>query len=123
LKTAIETLDASLRKVGGYTEKIHKAESRSEEAQQPENPQVVDAVGRTVLRRNEPLHVFSTCPAPELALNKAEFWKTKEAGQAFRLMYEATAVELSRFDFRNPPSQVQMAMVNPFGEIAYFVDF
>jgi hypothetical protein len=38
-------------------------------------------------------------------------------------MYEATTLELSRFDFRDPPDHVQMAMVNPFGEISYFVDF
>jgi len=44
-------------------------------------------------------------------------------GRAFLLMYEATMLELTRFDFRNPPKEVQMVMVNPFGEIAYFVDF
>ena len=38
-------------------------------------------------------------------------------------MYKATTVEISRFDFRNPPNQVQMAMVSPVGNISYFVDF
>ena len=69
------------------------------------------------------MQVFSICPAPTLVINTGEFWKTKEAGEAFRLMNEATKLELSRFDFRNPPPRVQMAMVSPFGEISYCMDF
>jgi predicted acylesterase/phospholipase RssA len=124
MKAQMEPLAASLNVDSeGYATSIEKAENRLQQAKQAENPDVVDPVGRAVLRRNQQLHVFSLCPAPELAINTAEFWKTKEAGQAFRLMHEATTLELRRHDFLNPPSQVQMAMVSPAGEISYFVDF
>jgi predicted acylesterase/phospholipase RssA len=119
----LNTLGATLRNLGQYADKVKMAKNRLEDAKQPENPEVADATGRAVMRKNQPLQVFSVCPGPEFAINTSEFWKTKEAGSAFRLMYEATTAELARFDFRNPPSQVQMAMVNPFGEVSYFMDF
>jgi len=102
---------------------VNKAKHRLDQVSEPDQLEMADSTSRAVMRKNGPLQIFSICPAPTLTINTAEFWKTKEAGAAFRLMYEATTQELRQFDFGNPPPQVQLAMVNPFGEISYFTDF
>ena len=71
------------------------------------------------------VQVFAICPAPDLAINTAEFWKTQEAGRAFQLMYRTTADELYQFFYRDTPAPdwIRMARVNPQGEVSYLVDF
>jgi predicted acylesterase/phospholipase RssA len=123
MEARVKSLGVSLGNLEDYSESLNRAKTRLDRAKQHENPEVTDPTGRAIMRKNQPLQVFSVCPAPELAINTAEFWKTKEAGEVFQLMYEATTQELARFDFHNPPSEVQMAMVSPFGEISYFMDF
>lgn len=81
------------------------------------------SVQRAAKRKHEMVQVFSICPAPELAINTSEFWKTKEAGQAFRLMYEYTKYELDRFDFRASPNWIRLALVSPHGQVTYLEDF
>src|SRR6185436_11825334 len=49
---------------------------------------------RALRRKHKPVQVFAICPAPKLKINTAQFWKTKEAGWAFKLMYEATKLGL-----------------------------
>lgn len=89
----------------------------------------VDAKGsaakRALSRTNQMVQVFSICPAPELIIGTAEFWKTKEAGHAFRLMYGATQNELHQFfDVDKPaPDWIRMAKVSPAGEVSYLTDF
>ena len=46
--------------------------------------------GRALRRTHHVVHIFSICPAPELVIGTTEFWKTKEAGDAFQFMYELT---------------------------------
>jgi predicted acylesterase/phospholipase RssA len=76
------------------------------------------------LRTHNLVQVFATCPAPELMINTTEFWKTQEAGRAFRLMYEATQQELERFfRFDYDPSWIRMAQVSPGGTVTYLQDF
>ncbi|HEV7857497.1 MAG TPA: patatin-like phospholipase family protein [Pyrinomonadaceae bacterium] len=79
---------------------------------------------RAQRREHKMVQIFTICPAPKLLINTAEFWKTTEAGHAFRLMYDATMGELESFDFENAdPSWIQMAQVSPQGSISYFSDF
>jgi len=71
------------------------------------------------------VQVFSICPGPELAINTAEFWKTEEAGRAFRLMYDNTQDELKQFFYTDTPAPdwIRMARVSPEGEVTYLTDF
>ncbi len=81
-------------------------------------------VTRAESREHKMVQVFSICPDPNPLINTAEFWKTTEAGRAFRLMYTATMHELEDFDFENAdPSWIRMAQVSQFGRIAHFSDF
>lgn len=68
---------------------------------------------RALARTHRVVHVFSICPAPELMLTTTEFWKTKEAGKAFRFMYEVTKNELKRFTHLVSSNQIRMALVSP----------
>jgi hypothetical protein len=68
---------------------------------------------RALTRTHKIVHVFSICPAPELKINTTEFWKTKEAGEAFRFMYEATRNELKQFTRLVNSNQIRMALVSP----------
>jgi len=68
---------------------------------------------RALARTHGVVHVFSVCPAPELMLTTTEFWKTKEAGKAFRFMHEVTKNELKRFTHLVNSNQIRMALVSP----------
>ena len=68
---------------------------------------------RALARKHNVVHVFSICPAPQLMLTTTEFWKTKEAGKAFRFMYEVTKNELKRFTHLVSSNQIRMALVSP----------
>ena len=81
------------------------------------------AAEQAQLRTHNMVQVFSICPAPELVINTAEFWKTQEAGKAFRLMYQATQQELEGFEFNTDPSWIRMAQVSPSGGVTYLEDF
>ena len=74
------------------------------------------------------VRIFAICPNQPLAVNTAEFWKTDQFPSAFRTMYEATRVELSKFDFMVEPAAqsadrrsdwLRMALVSQAGEITY----
>lgn len=80
---------------------------------------------RAMHRKHKPVQVFSICPEPELLINTAEFWKTAESGQAFRLMYRTTRDELRQFFYRDKPTPdwIRMARVSPEGEVSYLMDF
>jgi hypothetical protein len=69
------------------------------------------------------VQVFSICPARELMIKTAEFWKTKEAGMAFHQMCESTAKELERFDLRGEPDWIRAALVGRLGQVSYLDDF
>ena len=83
------------------------------------------AIKRALTRRHKMVQIFSICPAPELLINTAEFWKTRESGHAFRLMYRTTANELRQFFERDRPAPdwIRMARVSPEGEVNYLMDF
>jgi len=83
------------------------------------------AVKRALNRKHKMVQVFSICPAPELAINTAEFWKTVEAGKAFRLMYNTTQAELKQFFYVDTPAPdwIRMARVSPEGGVTYLTDF
>ena len=75
-------------------------------------------------QKPELVSVFAICPQQPLAINTSEFWKTKEAGQAFDLMYVATRHELQdKFLAATDPHALRMALVSPLGEITYKEDF
>ena len=100
--------------VGQLTAQIHSVLSE----QLAEDP----SAERAHQRRHKQIQVFSICPAPELAINTAEFWKTQEAQQVFQVMYTATRNELAKF-FAEPPDLIRMALVSPYGTVTYLEDF
>lgn len=69
-------------------------------------------------RDHAPVHIFAICPKPEpkikrLKINTIEFWKTKEAGEAFHFMYAATKNELKMFGKIVNHREVLMTLVAP----------
>jgi predicted acylesterase/phospholipase RssA len=84
--------------------------------------QPVDSGVRARLRQHKPVQIFAICPSPKLEVDTAEFWKTDEAGRAFRMMYKETKIKLNDF-FINPPMQIGMYRVSPQGATDFFVDF
>jgi predicted acylesterase/phospholipase RssA len=74
---------------------------------------VLESSGRPVA----PLSVFAISPSAPLAIGTAEFWKPKEAGDAFDLMYSATHTALKdRFFELTEPEHLSMTLVGPRGE-------
>lgn len=79
------------------------------------------------VKANKLVRIFAICPEQPLVVNTAEFWKTADFALAFNTMYEATRVELSRFDFGAVPAVasddrddwLKMALVSPAGETTY----
>jgi predicted acylesterase/phospholipase RssA len=95
--------------------------ARSEEA-------LREASQRTLLERaarrvHRPVQIFAICPDEPLDIDTIEFWKTQEAGRAYRLMREHTRYELEKFDFDAPPNWIRVSLVSPRGEITYLEDF
>jgi predicted acylesterase/phospholipase RssA len=83
---------------------------------------------RALRRKHKPVQVFSICPAPnpesKLRINTAEFWKTKEAGEAFDGMYEATRKGLQeKFKWLIAQNFVIMVQVPDDGDPVPFTDF
>jgi predicted acylesterase/phospholipase RssA len=67
------------------------------------------------------VHVFTICPSGDLAINTAEFWKTKAAGEAFWKMHDATRNELANdqnFKEDTNPARLQIALVDEHGQTA-----
>ncbi|HYH85507.1 MAG TPA: patatin-like phospholipase family protein [Pyrinomonadaceae bacterium] len=56
-----------------------------------------DTATRASARQHKKVRVFSICPEPKLLINTAEFWKTREAHEAFDFMHKVTANELKNF--------------------------
>jgi|SRR5882724_5487703 len=97
---------------------------RVPKANQERETETGSAIKWALNRKHKKVQVFSICPAPELAINTAEFWKT--AGRAFRLMFETTKGELEKFFCGvDPPAPdlIRMARVSPEGGVTYLTDF
>jgi len=67
--------------------------------------------------------IFAICPAEPLALGTIDFHKPREAGVAYRLMYEETAKELREEFGRLTPDWIRLATVGPKGRGKYIEDF
>ncbi len=78
---------------------------------------------RAAQRIHRQVQIFAVCPDEPLAIDTIEFWKTREAGRAYRLMREYTAYELAKFDFDAEPNWIRVALVNAQGETHYLEDF
>jgi predicted acylesterase/phospholipase RssA len=78
---------------------------------------------RAADRVHRPVQIFAVCPDEPLEIDTLEFWKTRAAGRAFRLMREHTRYELERFDFDAEPNWIRVALVGPSGEVRYLEDF
>ena len=86
--------------------------------------QDLSAAERALKRRHEQVRVFAICPAPELIINTTQFWKAKEAEEAFDLMYKATADQLKENFGRIVMSDwINMILINDKGEPREFGDF
>ena len=67
--------------------------------------------------------IFAICPAEPLAVGTIDFHKAREAGSAYRLMYEETTSELRR-EFANlTPKWIRLATVGPDRTRTYVEDF
>jgi NTE family protein len=103
--------------------KVHELENKEKSTQEgrantrkPPKRSADDKIADRALRRTHNIvRVFSICPGPELRIGTTEFWKTKEAGEAFRFMYEVTRNELKRFGNLVNSTQLRMALVAPAG--------
>lgn len=78
---------------------------------------------RAARRVHRPVQIFAVCPDEPMSIDTIEFWKTEEAGRAFRLMREYTGYELEKFDFDAPPNWIRVSLVGPQGEVRYLEDF
>ena len=67
--------------------------------------------------------IFAICPAEPLAVGTIDFHKPREAGAAYRLMYEATGKELREGFGSLTPEWIRLATVGPKGERKYIEDF
>lgn len=130
LRLALHEADRALLAIGRDTmgrdkssEKLGMAIRAAEERlrDQESDPGSADAISRGLRRNHSPVEVFSICPAPELLIDTTEFWKTREAGEAFRRMYDVTRLELDKH-FMRPPEDVEMVVVSPL-MVSYFRDF
>ncbi|MGH7570576.1 MAG: patatin-like phospholipase family protein [Gemmatimonadota bacterium] len=74
-------------------------------------------------RVHRPVQIFAVAPDEPLAIDTIQFWRTEEAGRAYRLMEEYTAYELEKFDFDAPPNWIRVALIGPQGEVRYLEDF
>lgn len=86
-----------------------------------------DKSDSAVVKSKKLVRIFAICPEQPLVVNTSEFWKTADFGMAFNTMFDATQVELSRFDFAAVPAVasenhddwLRMALVSAAGEITY----
>jgi predicted acylesterase/phospholipase RssA len=93
-------------------------------AQTEGRPQRVSAEGTAISRHHRPISLFTICPAPPLGIGTTEFWKRREAGAAFELMYAATKYELAEnFEADTDPNWIKMTLVSPQGERSYTDEF
>ncbi|HWS89303.1 MAG TPA: patatin-like phospholipase family protein [Pyrinomonadaceae bacterium] len=84
----------------------------------------ISPLQRALRRKHKPVQVFSVCPAPKLKIDTAQFWKTREAGEAFDLMYEATKLGLEhKFEWLISRNFVTMVQVHDNGRRVFFDDF
>ena len=95
--------------------------AKSAEAMRDASKQSIEDRARQ--RVHQPVQIFAVCPDEPLEIDTIEFWKTREAGRAYRLMREYTAYELAKFDFDAAPNWIRVALVNPQGEVHYLEDF
>ena len=95
---------------------VQSAEGRAEAARR-------SLAERAMRRVHRPVQIFAVAPDEPLALDTIEFWRTEEAGRAFRLMDEHTGYELEKFDFDAPPNWIRVALIGPQGEVRYLEDF
>ncbi len=78
----------------------------------------------TVAARHKGVSIFAICPQSPLAIDTIEFWKTRQAGEAFGHMYAATKYELQdKFEEITDPSRIRLVLVSPEGERSYAEDF
>jgi predicted acylesterase/phospholipase RssA len=79
---------------------------------------------RVVARESKPVSVFAICPDQPLVIGTAELWKSREAGDAFELMYAATKFELiQNFEQLTDPNWIRMVLVRPQGDRVYVDNF
>ena len=98
-------------------ERVKRLEKKVEKSHADVKLRPVEKIAdRAVTRQHKVVHVFSICPAPELIIGTTEFWKTREAGEAFRFMYEVTKNELKRFKSLVNSNQIRMVLVSPVND-------
>jgi predicted acylesterase/phospholipase RssA len=77
-------------------------------------------------RKHEQISIFAVCPQKSFVqstINTQEFWKQKEAGIAFNIMYQATAEMLANFEFNKHQDKVRVALISRSGNATWDEDF
>lgn len=98
--------------------------SRSERSADVETEAAQSLTQTATRREHKPISVFAICPEAPLAIGTAEFWKPREAGDAFDLMYAATKYELAEnFEEDTRPDWIRMVLVDPHGQRSWKSDF
>ena len=96
-----------------YNDKIRLGNQIIEQEHSPEN-----------IEQKPLLSVFAICPEQPLAINTAEFWKPKEAHEAYDLMYSATRTTLNdSFLELSDPNYLVMTLVGPQGQTTILDNF
>jgi len=67
--------------------------------------------------------IFAICPAEPLAVGTIDFHKAREAGAAYRLMYEETTTELKRGFANLTPDWIRLVTVGPDRTRRYVENF
>jgi NTE family protein len=84
-----------------------------------------ETLNRALTRTHLPAKLFGICPLrtfAESTINTQEFWKSRNAGIAFDVMYEATAKVLRR-EFDPDQEKIKIALVDFAGSITWNEDF
>lgn len=77
-------------------------------------------------RKHCPISVFAVCPQKSFVkstINTQEFWKQKEAGIAFDIMYQATTALLSNFEYGQHQDKIKVALISRSGNVTWDEDF
>jgi NTE family protein len=103
-----------------------KLQSQSHPGTSPEIPTDGGPLETALKRRNQHINVFAICPRREFArttIGTHEFWKSKEAGEAFRVMEQATWQIVKAFNFGVRKDRVRMAVVSRGSNVTWDENF
>lgn len=103
--------------VSEMKEKLKAASAKEEGGVREDNQAEMDIASRLVERDLRHTNVLAVAPQRPLLIGTAEFWKTKEAGQAFDLMYRETYRLLEKYEFGKTQEKLLLHVVDKKGNV------